>query len=45
MKLIEFIISTKKKLEKAILTLSLSHREFTTPEKKKKSPQLEKVEL
>ena len=35
MKLIEFINSTKKKLEEAIFTLSLSHREFTTPAKKK----------
>ena len=44
MKLIELILSTKKKLEKAVFTLSVSHRDFTTLAKNK-SLQLEKVEL
>ena len=44
MKLIELILSTKKKLEKSVFTLSISHRDFTTLAKNK-SLQLEKVEL
>lgn len=44
MKLIELILSTKKKLEKSVFTLSISHRDFTTLAKNK-SLQLEKVDF